>query len=302
MDGQQSEFRRLPLGEAIEGGVQFLLAHAQPVFDGITLLIDRFTGAIEASLLAVPVWLFALLVVTVCGWRVGWRLAGFSLIALALVVGMDLWTQTIATLALVLSATLLSLLVGFPAGIAAARSDAVDRLVRPVLDFMQTMPAFVYLIPAAMFFGLGKVPGTVATIIFSMPPAVRLTNLGIRQVPREMVEAGQAFGCTRRQLLLKVQIPHALPSIMAGVNQTIMLALSMVVIASMIGSGGLGNEVLRGIQRLDIGLGFEGGIGVVLLAILLDRVTQSFGVLRRGEPGPLARLRRLFGGHKGTQT
>jgi glycine betaine/proline transport system permease protein len=153
----------------------------------------------------------------------------------------------------------------------------VGRLLRPVLDLMQTMPAFVYLIPAAMFFGLGRVPGIVATIIFAMPPAVRLTSLGIRQVPKERVEAGLAFGCTRLQLLLKVQLPSARPSIMAGVNQTIMLALSMVVIASMIGAGGLGDTVLRGIQRLDVGLGFEGGLGVVILAIILDRITQSFG-------------------------
>jgi glycine betaine/proline transport system permease protein len=157
---------------------------------------------------------------------------------------------------------------------------------------MQTMPAFVYLIPAVMFFSTGKVPGVVATIIFSMPPAVRLTNLGLRQVSIEMVEAGLAFGCTRRQLLYKVQIPAALPSIMAGVNQTIMLALSMVVIASMIGAGGLGDVVLRGIQRLDVGLGFEGGIGVVVLAIILDRLTQSFG--QRRKVGIGARLRALY--------
>ena len=167
--------------------------------------------------------------------------------------------------------------LGIPLGIWAARSDPVERIVRPVLDLMQTMPAFVYLIPAAMFFGLGRVPGVVATIIFAMPPAVRLTNLGIRQVPEELIETGLAFGCTSGQLLLKVQLPTARPSIMAGVNQTIMLALSMVVIASMIGAGGLGDTVLRGIQRLDVGLGFEGGLGVVILAIILDRITQSFG-------------------------
>jgi len=146
-----------------------------------------------------------------------------------------------------------------------------------VLDFMQTMPAFVYLIPAAMLFGLGKVPGVIATVIFAMPPAVRLTNLGIRQVNKEQVEAGIAFGCTSTQLLLKVQIPGALPSIMAGVNQTIMMALSMVIISSMVGAGGLGNDVLASIQRLDIGLGFESGLSVVLLAIILDRITESFG-------------------------
>jgi glycine betaine/proline transport system permease protein len=194
---------------------------------------------------------------------------------------MGLWSETVATLALVIAATLVSLVIGIPLGIWAARNDLVERIVRPVLDLMQTMPAFVYLIPAAMFFGLGRVPGVVATIIFAMPPAVRLTNLGIRQVPKELVETGLAFGCTSGQLLLKVQLPTARPSIMAGVNQTIMLALSMVVIASMIGAGGLGDTVLRGIQRLDVGLGFEGGLGVVILAIILDRITQSFGKQRR---------------------
>jgi glycine betaine/proline transport system permease protein len=165
---------------------------------------------------------------------------------------------------------------------------------------MQTMPPFVYLIPAAIFFGLGKVPGAIATLIFAMPPAVRLTNLGIRQVSREHVEAGQAFGCTAHQLLFKVQLPLAMPSIMAGINQTLMLALAMVVIASMIGAGGLGNTVLTGIQRLNVGLGFEGGLGVVLLAILLDRITQSFGWARRGSAsggpsGLLGRIKQVFG-------
>jgi glycine betaine/proline transport system permease protein len=233
----------------------------------------------------------ALVLVLLAWWRVGWRFAVFTLTSVAIIAGVRLWSDTAQTLALVLSATTFSLAVGLPLGIWAARSDRVDRVLRPVLDFMQTMPAFVYLIPAAMLFGLGTVPGTVATIIFSMPPAVRLTCLGIRQVPRELVEAGVAFGCTPRQLLFKVQIPIAAPSIMAGVNQNIMLALSMVVIASMIGAGGLGTVVLSGIQRLDVGLGFEGGIGVVLLAIVLDRITQSFGRLRR--EGLISRLKRL---------
>jgi glycine betaine/proline transport system permease protein len=183
---------------------------------------------------------------------------------------------------LVLAASTVALAVGLPIGISMARSDLVESLIRPVLDFMQTMPPFVYLIPAAIFFGLGTVPGAIATVVFAMPPAVRLTNLGIRQVNKEQIEAGLAFGCTRRQLLTKVQLPLAMPSIMAGVNQTIMLALSMVVIASMIGAGGLGNTVLTGIQRLNVGLGFEGGLGVVILAILLDRITQSFAPGRRG--------------------
>jgi len=216
---------------------------------------------------------------------------------------MDIWDETVSTLALVIGSSLLALLIGIPVGIAMARNDTVEMIVRPVLDLMQTMPPFVYLIPAAIFFGLGKVPGAIATLVFAMPPAVRLTNLGIRQVSEENVEAGLAFGCTERQLLFKVQLPLAMPSIMAGVNQTIMLALSMVVIASMIGAGGLGNTVLTGIQRLDVGLGFEGGLGVVLLAILLDRITQSVGTSGRNtvRSGPTALISRLWNTLRGRQ-
>jgi glycine betaine/proline transport system permease protein len=223
---------------------------------------------------------------------------------MVLIFGMGIWQETISTLALVIGSSLVALAIGIPVGIAMARNDAVEAIVRPILDFMQTMPPFVYLIPAAIFFGLGKVPGAIATLVFAMPPAVRLTNLGIRQVSREQVEAGQAFGCTSTQLLFKVQLPLAMPSIMAGVNQTIMLALSMVVIASMIGAGGLGNTVLTGIQRLDVGLGFEGGLGVVLLAILLDRITQSFGRGRTaarpaGTPTLLGRIQLALDRRKG---
>ncbi|MEJ2141218.1 MAG: proline/glycine betaine ABC transporter permease [Gammaproteobacteria bacterium] len=251
--------------------------HAQGFFDVISIALDTLTYGIEEILLLPSAWLLISLLTVLAWWRTNWKFALFTATSLLLIVGMGLWYETVTTLALVLAATLVSLLLGIPLGIWASRSDLVERLVRPVLDLMQTMPAFVYLIPAAMFFGLGRVPGVVATIVFAMPPAVRLTNLGIRQVPKELVEAGLAFGCTSRQLLFKVQLPSARPSIMAGVNQTIMLALSMVVIASMIGAGGLGDTVLRGIQRLDVGLGFEGGIGVVILAIILDRITQSFG-------------------------
>ncbi len=195
------------------------------------------------------------------------------------------------TLSLVIASTLMAMIIGLPLGIAMARKDSVAAIVRPILDLMQTMPAFVYLIPAAMFFGLGAVPGAIATVIFAMPPVVRLTNLGIRQVHHEFIEAGNAFGCTSTQLLFKIQLPNALPSIMAGINQTIMLSLSMVVIASMIGAGGLGNTVLTGIQRLDVGTGFEGGLAVVILAVILDRITQSLGQKSRK---PNALWRALF--------
>lgn len=279
---------RLPFGDWAEAGVLFLLDNAQWLFDGIDSVVGALADGSQAALGAVPGVVLAGMFVLLGLWRIGWRFAAFAALALAVVSGLGLWKQMVDTLALVLTATSIALAIGMPLGIWAARSDRVEAVVRTLLDFMQTMPAFVYLIPAAMLFGLGTVPGTIATIIFAMPPAVRLTNLGIRQVPRELVEAGIAFGCTSRQLLFKVQMPAALPSIMAGVNQTIMLSLSMVVIASMIGAGGLGNEVLRGIQRLDIGLGFEGGLAVVILAILLDRITQSFGTRR--ERRPLAAL------------
>jgi glycine betaine/proline transport system permease protein len=282
--------QRIPVGEWIERVVDLLLAHLEGVFAAVTLVVGGLTGMVEDALLAVPAWLMTLLLWALAWARVGPRFSVFTALALALVAGMDLWPETMETLALVLSSTLLALVIGLPLGVLAAKRDGAERALRPVLDLMQTLPAFVYLIPAVMFFGLGRVPGAIATVIFAMPPAVRLTNLGIRGVPTELVEAGLAFGCTGRQLLTKVELPQALPSIMAGVNQAMMLALSMVVIASMIGAGGLGNEVLRGIQRLDVGLGFESGIGVVLLAIVLDRITQSFGERRRD--GLWARLRR----------
>lgn len=284
---------RIEVGDRISGLVDFLVENATPLFDAIAWFVGLFAKGLEAGLLAPPAWALAGAIVLLALWRVGWKFAFFAALALLLIGGMDLWRETMSTLALVLSASAVALLLGVPLGILMARSDAAEAAMRPLLDLMQTMPPFVYLIPAVMFFGLGKVPATIATVVFAMPPAVRLTNLGIRQVGREKVEAGIAFGCTRRQLLFKVQLPLALPSIMAGINQTIMLALSMVVIASMIGAGGLGNTVLTGIQRLDVGLGFEGGLGVVVLAIILDRITQSFGRMPAAG-GAFAALRGLF--------
>jgi glycine betaine/proline transport system permease protein len=188
---------------------------------------------------------------------------------------MQVWEETIATIVLALSGTVVSLLFGIPLGIIASQNDMVERILRPILDFMQTLPSFVYLIPAVMFFGMGKVAALVATMIFAMPPAVRLTNLGIREVSREMVEAARAFGSSRWQTLVDVQIPLALPTIMAGINQCIMMSLAMTVIASMIGAGGLGLVVLRSMQMLDIGMGTVGGVGIVILAIILDRLTEN---------------------------
>src|SRR5215471_7794208 len=260
----------LPLGAVVNDGVKFLLTRCAGLFDAVGHVVETFAGRVETFFVAIPFWLVMLVVVAVGTWRLKWRFGLFALASLLVIRLTGFWDQTMVTLALVFSATLISLILGVPLGILCARSNRFNAIMRPVLDFMQTMPAFVYLIPAAMLFGLGKVPGVLATVIFAMPPAVRLTNLGIRQVNKEQVEAGVTFGCTSMQLLFKVQIPGAMPSIMAGVNQTIMMALSMVIIASMVGAGGLGNDVLASIQRLDIGLGFESGLSVVLLAIILD--------------------------------
>lgn len=281
----------LGIGNGADAVVNYVLDHFTPALDGIAAGIGFVTDGIRDVLTGLPLPVVVIAIALLALWRVGWKFALFAVAALLLIGGMGLWERMMETLSLVLAATLIAIAIGVPLGIAMARSAAVQMVARPALDLMQTMPAFVYLIPAAMFFGLGAVPGTIATVIFAMPPVVRLTNLGIRQVHAEFIEAGLAFGCTPTQLLLKVQIPNALPSIMAGINQTIMLSLSMVVIASMIGAGGLGNTVLTGIQRLDVGTGFEGGLAVVVLAVLLDRITQSFG-----QPGHGFRFRQLFAG------
>jgi glycine betaine/proline transport system permease protein len=219
-----------------------------------------------------------LLIATALAYLVrGWQFGLFTLLALGLVQSMGFWTDSMLTLALVLIAGLIAVVIGVPLGIAAARRGAVSAAVRPLLDFMQTLPSFIYLLFAVIFFRIGSVPGLVASLIFAMPPAVRLTELGIRGVDEEVVEAAQAFGARSMQILRGVQLPLALPSIMAGVNQVIMLALSMVVIAGLGGAPGLGREVVRAVMRQDIALGFTSGISVVILAIFLDRVTSSLG-------------------------
>jgi len=276
-DPTQYQLLHINIGDHVELLVDWIQNNLGGVLDGISAVIDFVVSNLEGFMLWVHPLVMAAAIVILGFLRVGVGFGIFCIAAMILFFEMTLWPETMSTVAIVLSASLVALVIGVPVGIAMARSDKVEAIVRPILDFMQTMPPFVYLIPAAIFFGLGKVPGTIATVVFAMPPAVRLTNLGIRQVHEENIEAGLAFGCTPRQLLTKVQLPLATPTIMQGVNQTIMLSLSMVVIASMIGAGGLGNVVLTGIQRLNVGLGFEGGLGVVLIAILLDRITQTFG-------------------------
>jgi glycine betaine/proline transport system permease protein len=280
----------LDIGGAFEALVNWLQINFDSFFDALSAGIGAVIGGLEAILLLVPSSVVIGGFVFLAWWFVSWKSALFTLVGMTLledvqvtlfgtefIMGMDLWAATMQTLALVLTATLLALLVGIPVGIWAAKRDAVERAVRPVLDFMQTMPAFVYLIPAVLLFGLGEVPGVIATFIFATPPAVRLTNLGIRQVSDDVVEAARAFGSTPRQVLLKIELPLALPTLLAGVNQTIMLALSMVVIAALIGAGGLGDPVVKGITQLQTDVGFEGGLAIVILAIVLDRLTQGVG-------------------------
>ena len=283
---------KFSIGNAFESLIQWLQDNFEPLFEGITNLVGTTTQALESVLMFLPDSLMVLLLAGMA-WAVASRGVAiftfigmgllaeieFTLLGTQLTIGMGYWPQTMATLALIITASIFSLLIGIPLGIWAAKSDPVDRIIRPILDFMQTMPPFVYLIPAVVLFGLGTVPGVVATFIFATPPCVRLTNLGVRQVSEEAVEAAQSFGSTPSQMLFKVELPMALPTILAGVNQTVMLALSMVVVAALIGSRGLGAPVVEGLTQLQIGRGFEGGLGIVIVAIFLDRVTQAVGEL-----------------------
>ena len=281
---------KFSIGQAFAEFIEWLQNNFEPLFDAITTTVGTTTQGLEAVLMYLPDSLMVLLL-ALLAWAVASRgVALFTLIGMGLLaeieftlmgtqltIGMGYWAETMATLSLIMTASLLSLLIGIPLGIWAAKSETVDAVVRPILDFMQTMPPFVYLIPAVVLFGLGTVPGVVATFIFATPPCVRLTNLGIRQVSEEAVEAAQSFGSTPSQLLFKVELPMALPTILAGVNQTVLLALSMVVVAALIGSRGLGQPVVEGLTQLQIGKGFEGGLGIVILAIFLDRITQAVG-------------------------
>jgi len=272
---------RIDVGGVFEKIIKWLTENLDVFFDGISAGVKAVLGALE-GLLLFPHPVIMIVLFAAIAWFIAKRGVGiFTLLGMLLIYNMGFWEATMETLALVLTSVLIALAVGIPIGIWASKSDTAERIIRPILDFMQTLPAFVYLIPAVLFFKLGEVPGVIATLIFSLPPAVRLTNLGIRQVPEEIREAALSFGSNRRQLLFKAELPVAMPTIMAGVNQTIMLALSMVVIAGMIGAGGLGNEVLKGITQLKIDLGFEAGISIVILAIFLDRVTQEIGTHKK---------------------
>ncbi|MFE5733051.1 ABC transporter permease/substrate binding protein [Streptomyces sp. NPDC056528] len=268
---------RLPLGQWVDSSVDWLQAQFSWLFDAVTTGVTGLYDGIDAVLSAPQPLLFAGILAVVAWWLRGFAAGLLAFAGFALVDSVQLWDEAMATLSLVLVATLVTLVIAVPLGIWAARSKTVSAVMRPILDFMQTMPAMVYLIPGIIFFGVGVVPGIIATIVFALPPGVRMTELGIRQVDGELVEAAEAFGTTPRNTLLRVQLPLALPTIMAGVNQVIMLGLSMVVIAGMVGGGGLGGAVYRAIGNVDIGLGFEAGVSIVVLAMYLDRMTGALG-------------------------
>ncbi|MEU6816254.1 ABC transporter permease/substrate binding protein [Streptomyces sp. NPDC046860] len=268
---------RLPLGDWVDSGVDWLVDHLSWLFDAIRAVLEGMYDGIDAALNAPQPLLLAGILAVVAWWLRGLLAGVLAFAGFALVDSLDLWEKAMSTLALVLVATIIALVISIPLGIWAARSRAVSATLRPALDLLQTMPSMVLLIPAMLFFGLGTAAGVVATLIFALAPGVRMTELGIRQVDAELVEAAEAFGTSPRDTLWRVQLPLALPTIMAGVNQVIMLGLSMVVIAGMVGTGGLGGAVNEAIGQLDIGYGFEAGVGIVVLAIYLDRVTGALG-------------------------
>ncbi|WP_329389675.1 ABC transporter permease/substrate binding protein [Streptomyces sp. NBC_01716] len=268
---------RLPLGEWVDSGVDFLQRHLSWLFDAISSLVTGMFDAVDAVLSGPEPLVLAGILAVLAWWLRGLLAAVLAFAGFALIDSIELWELAMSTLSLVLVATIVILVVAVPLGVWASRSATVSAVIRPVLDFMQTMPAMVYLIPGIIFFGVGVVPGIIATIIFALPPGVRMTELGIRQVDAELVEAAEAFGTSPRNTLLRVQLPLALPTIMAGINQVIMLGLSMVVIAGMVGGGGLGGAVYRAIGNVDIGLGFEAGVSIVILAMYLDRMTGALG-------------------------
>jgi ABC-type proline/glycine betaine transport system permease subunit len=268
---------RIPVGDWVTTLVDLVTRYLGGLFDVISTVFTGLFDTLDVALSAPPFWVIIIVLVALSVLARGWLFGLGAGLGLLLIVGLDQWDNAMDTLALTLVAALIAIVISVPIGIWAARSDRVSTTIRPVLDFLQTMPAFVYLIPAIILFGVGAVPGIVATITFALAPGVRFTELGIRGVDKEVIEAGQAFGASPGRILRQIQLPLARPTIMAGVNQVIMLSLSMVVIASMVGAKGLGSDIVQALSRIDVGLGSEAGLSVVILAILLDRLTASLG-------------------------
>jgi glycine betaine/proline transport system permease protein len=291
-----SDFLSLPFADWVNTLVRdWLVPNFRPLFRSMQWPVTQVLNGLSAFLNATPMLAFTVILALIA-WRTAGRgVALFTLIALSFIDVIGLWQETMTTLAMVVTAVLFCVVIGIPLGVAAARSNIFRAVLRPILDIMQTIPSFVYLVPIVMLFGVGVVPGIIATIIFALPPIIRLTDLGIRNVRHDLTEAATAFGATPWQMLVEVQFPLALRTVMAGLNQTLMLALSMVVIAALIGAGGLGLTVFTGLGRLDVGNATAGGVGIVLLAIILDRISQALGEKRavRG-PSLIETMRSLF--------
>ena len=275
---RMTELAALGLRFAIDDGFSWIVANYGDTFERLLMPLLKLLSGMETFLQWLP-WYVTIAVIAALTWSAARsvKATAGAVVMLLLIGSLGLWNDAMATVALMLAATVVAVVIGIPLGILMARSDGLRALALPLLDIMQTLPIFVYLIPFVMLFGPGKIPAILATVFFAIPPVIRLTDLGIRQVDGEVVEAIVAFGATPGQKLVKVQIPLALPTIMAGINQTTMMALSMVVIASMIGAGGLGYQVLQGIQRLEVSRGLLSGIAIVFLAVIFDRIAQSYG-------------------------
>lgn len=274
---QYNPVPRIPIGSWVSSFVTYLTDNFAGFFDGLQAILQFFVNVATGAVNSLPALVMIVIFAAIAWLVAGWRVALLTVIGFLIILGMNLWEHSMESLGLILASTFVALLIGIPLGILAAQNKTVETIVRPILDFFQTMPAFVYLIPAILLLGLGNAPALIAVVIFAMPPAVRLTMLGIQQVSQETVEAAHAFGATPMQTLIKVELPQAFLTIMAGVNQVIMLALSMVVIAALIGADGLGADVYTGLQSLDTGKAFEGGLGIVIIAIILDRITRNIG-------------------------
>ena len=270
-----SKYAYIPLGEWIEKYVKDWLFAQRPVFKKISVPIENTLDAMDALFNLVPLPLVILFFVFAAFKTNGLKFALFTFVSLVFIDLLDVWEETMTTMAMIVTAVLFCCIIGIPVGILASRNNTFEMILRPVLDVMQTIPSFVYLIPVVMLFGVGLTPGVIAIIIFSIAPVIRLTNLGLRQVGKGVIDAGRALGCSKLVILYKIELPLALKTILAGVNQTIMLSFSMAVIAALIGAGGLGLTVYVGLGRLDIGQAFVGGLGIVLIAIIFDRITQK---------------------------
>lgn len=262
-------------GAWLAPAVDWLNTNFHPLFGGIAAVVDGVVGGLQAALLFPPAFAIIAIVALLAWLLLGWRLAVLAVVALGFCFVMDLWKQSMETIALVVVAVTISVVIAVPLGILAARRPRLEAALRPVLDIMQTVPPWVYLIPAVIIFSLGQVPAIIATIVYGVPPMLRLTTLAFKQVPKDLMELGQAIGAAPRTILTRIEVPAAMPTLVVGLNQCILLSLAMVVLAGLVGAGGLGAEVTRGLTRMEMGLGLRAGLAIVAVAILLDRLSRA---------------------------